>query len=185
MTEPYIRKGDVIGCSFDLSVPMMSFYLNGVKVKGNFKNMNLDGMFFPVVSCSARVRCVFFCLVILMVNRYYSYTSRSVLQLPFLVWRWTRSLAIPSAIRFLPAVRMSLANSDIGSWPLFPFWWFDKEYIGRTSRSHERHGFCPAACWHISGKRLIRSLFNNLINLYTLCNLRLLYRRTLKLSAIV
>lgn len=58
MTEPYIRKGDVIGCSLDLSVPIMNFYLNGVKVKGNFKNMNLDGMFFPVVSCSARVRYI-------------------------------------------------------------------------------------------------------------------------------
>lgn len=56
MTEPYIRKGDVIGCALDLTVPIMNFYLNGVKVKGNFKNMNLDGMFFPVVSCSARVR---------------------------------------------------------------------------------------------------------------------------------
>lgn len=56
MTEPYMRKGDVIGCALDLSVPVMNFYLNGVKVKGNFKNMNMDGMFFPVVSCSARVR---------------------------------------------------------------------------------------------------------------------------------
>lgn len=56
MTEPYIRKGDVVGCALDLSVPVMTFYLNGVKVKGNFRNFNLDGMFFPVVSCSARVR---------------------------------------------------------------------------------------------------------------------------------
>ena len=56
MTEPFIRKGDVVGCALDLSVPVMTFYLNGVKVKGNFRNFNLDGMFFPVVSCSARVR---------------------------------------------------------------------------------------------------------------------------------
>ena len=58
MTEPYIRKGDVVGCALDLSVPVMTFYLNGNKVKGCFRNMNLDGMFFPVVSCSARIRCV-------------------------------------------------------------------------------------------------------------------------------
>ena len=58
MTEPYLRKGDVVGCALDLAVPVMTFYLNGVKVKGNFKNMNLDGMFFPVVSCSARIRSV-------------------------------------------------------------------------------------------------------------------------------
>lgn len=56
MAEPYIKKGDVVGCALDLSVPVMTFYLNGVKVKGNFRNMNLDGMFFPVVSLSARVR---------------------------------------------------------------------------------------------------------------------------------
>ena len=68
MEEPYIRKGDVVGCALDLSVPVMTFYLNGNKVKGNFRNMNLDGMFFPVVSCSARIRYSIQILVIKVEN---------------------------------------------------------------------------------------------------------------------
>jgi ryanodine receptor 2 len=56
--EPFIRKGDVIGCSLDLSIPMMTFYFNGVKIRGAFKNFNLNGMFFPVVSMSSKVRFV-------------------------------------------------------------------------------------------------------------------------------
>ena len=56
MTPPYIRKGDVIGCGIDLTVPVIHFFFNGVKVKGHFRNFNLDGMFFPVISCSARIR---------------------------------------------------------------------------------------------------------------------------------
>lgn len=55
-SEPFIRKGDVIGVAVDLSIPMMTFYFNGVKIRGAFKNFNLEGMFFPVVSMSSKVR---------------------------------------------------------------------------------------------------------------------------------
>lgn len=54
--EPYIRKGDVIGVALDLNVPIIYFTFNGLKVKGTFRNFNLDGMFFPVMSCSSKVR---------------------------------------------------------------------------------------------------------------------------------
>jgi len=54
--EPYIRKGDVIGCALDLTVPSITFYFNGVKIRGGFKNFNSDGMFHPAVSMSAKVR---------------------------------------------------------------------------------------------------------------------------------
>lgn len=54
--EPFIRKGDIIGCALDLTVPIINFYFNGVKIRGAFKNFNLDGMFFPVISVSAKVR---------------------------------------------------------------------------------------------------------------------------------
>ena len=54
--EPYIRKGDVIGCALDLTVPIITFYVNGRQVNGAFTGFNLDGMFFPVVSASAKLR---------------------------------------------------------------------------------------------------------------------------------
>lgn len=56
---PFLKKGDNIGVALDLSVPIMTFFLNGVKVPGYFRNFNLDGMFFPVVSSSAKVSCRF------------------------------------------------------------------------------------------------------------------------------
>lgn len=58
-TEPYIRKGDVIGCSLDLTVPIITFTFNGYPVLGCFRGFNLDGMFFPVISCSSKLSCRF------------------------------------------------------------------------------------------------------------------------------
>ncbi|XP_050357853.1 ryanodine receptor isoform X1 [Nymphalis io] len=57
--EPYIRKGDVIGCALDLTVPLINFMFNGVRVTGSFTNFNLEGMFFPVISCSSKLSCRF------------------------------------------------------------------------------------------------------------------------------
>ncbi|KAH7933996.1 hypothetical protein HPB49_020196 [Dermacentor silvarum] len=55
-SPPYIRKGDVIGCIIDLNVPVISFTVNGIKVKGCFRSFNTDGMFYPAISFSAKVR---------------------------------------------------------------------------------------------------------------------------------
>ena len=52
------QKGDVVGVLLDLSVPQISFTVNGLQVKGFFRDFNLDGMFFPVISVSSKVRCV-------------------------------------------------------------------------------------------------------------------------------
>nr|XP_036227355.1 ryanodine receptor isoform X12 [Bactrocera oleae] len=57
--EPYIRKGDVIGVTIDLSIPIITFSFNGSKVLGCFRDFNLDGMFFPVMSCSSKLSCRF------------------------------------------------------------------------------------------------------------------------------
>ncbi|XP_070139394.1 ryanodine receptor [Drosophila kikkawai] len=57
--EPFIRKGDVIGVAIDLSVPIITFTFNGIKVRGSFRDFNLDGMFFPVMSCSSKLSCRF------------------------------------------------------------------------------------------------------------------------------
>lgn len=57
--EPFIRKGDVIGCALDLSVPVITFTFNGSPVRGSFTNFNLDGMFFPSLSCSSKLSCRF------------------------------------------------------------------------------------------------------------------------------
>lgn len=53
-----MRKGDVIGCLIDLTVPLISFMFNGTLVKGSFHDFNLDSMFFPVISCSSKLRYV-------------------------------------------------------------------------------------------------------------------------------
>lgn len=46
---------DVVSCCLDLTVPSISFRINGHPVQGMFENFNLDGLFFPVVSFSAGV----------------------------------------------------------------------------------------------------------------------------------
>ncbi|KAI5742923.1 hypothetical protein M8J77_012710 [Diaphorina citri] len=57
--EPYIKKGDVIGVALDLSIPIITFTFNGSLVSGAFRDFNLDGMFFPVISCSSKLSCRF------------------------------------------------------------------------------------------------------------------------------
>lgn len=53
-THP-LQKGDTVGCCLDLSIPAIMFTLNGVSLRGCFKDFNMSGMFFPVVSMSAKV----------------------------------------------------------------------------------------------------------------------------------
>ena len=53
------KKGDVIGCSLDLIIPEIKFSLNGQQMPAVYKNFNLDGFFFPVMSLSAKVSCRF------------------------------------------------------------------------------------------------------------------------------
>ena len=55
-TSERYTKGDIIGVLLDLSIPQISFTLNGVQIKGFFRDFNTDGMFFPVVSVSSKVR---------------------------------------------------------------------------------------------------------------------------------
>ena len=50
------RKGDIIGCSLDLIAPEIRFSLNGQDLIAMYKNFNVDGFFFPVMSLSAKVR---------------------------------------------------------------------------------------------------------------------------------
>jgi ryanodine receptor 2 len=53
------KKGDVIGCLLDLSIPEIWFSLNGVPMKGFFREFNLSSMFYPVVSVSPKISCRF------------------------------------------------------------------------------------------------------------------------------
>lgn len=53
------KKGDVIGCLLDLSIPEIWFSLNGIPMKGFFREFNLNGMFYPVVSLSPKISCRF------------------------------------------------------------------------------------------------------------------------------
>ena len=57
-TQQSLQKGDIIGVCLDLSIPQISFTVNGIIVKGFFRDFNVDGMFFPVVSLSAKMRSV-------------------------------------------------------------------------------------------------------------------------------
>ena len=52
-------KNDVIGCILDLNIPLITFTVNGIPIRGCFKNFNTDGMFYPVVSFSAKFSCRF------------------------------------------------------------------------------------------------------------------------------
>jgi len=51
-----LSPGDVVSCCMDLSVPSISFRINGHPVQGMLENFNLDGLFFPVASFSAGVK---------------------------------------------------------------------------------------------------------------------------------
>ncbi|XP_055337214.1 ryanodine receptor-like isoform X3 [Paramacrobiotus metropolitanus] len=48
------HKGDIVGCNLDLTIPEISFSLNGIRLRATIRNFNTTGMFFPVVSMSAR-----------------------------------------------------------------------------------------------------------------------------------
>ncbi|VDM37968.1 unnamed protein product [Toxocara canis] len=54
-----LQKGDIVGCSLDLTIPEIRFTVNGAPTCGCFKNFNIDGYFFPVMSLSAKVSCRF------------------------------------------------------------------------------------------------------------------------------
>lgn len=53
-----LAADDVVSCCLDLSVPSISFRINGHPVQGMFENFNVDGLFFPVLSFSAGVKQV-------------------------------------------------------------------------------------------------------------------------------
>uniref|UniRef100_T1JNF8 Ryanodine receptor n=1 Tax=Strigamia maritima TaxID=126957 RepID=T1JNF8_STRMM len=59
VSPPYIKKGDIIGCAIDLDAAMITFTINGHRVLGCFSGFNTDGMFFPVISTSAKLSCRF------------------------------------------------------------------------------------------------------------------------------
>lgn len=66
-----LAADDVVSCCLDLSVPSISFRINGHPVQGMFENFNVDALFFPVISFSAGVKCVihlFHCLLLLFPN---------------------------------------------------------------------------------------------------------------------
>ena len=49
------KSGDIVGCGLDLTIPQITFSVNGKQVLGFFKDCNLTGLFFPVISMSAKV----------------------------------------------------------------------------------------------------------------------------------
>lgn len=53
-----LAADDVVSCCLDLSVPSISFRINGHPVQGMFENFNVDGLFFPVISFSSGVKSV-------------------------------------------------------------------------------------------------------------------------------
>ncbi|CAI4225083.1 unnamed protein product [Auanema sp. JU1783] len=57
VSQKKLAKGDIVGCCLDLTVPEIKFSLNGQPVSGSFRNFNMDGFFFPVMSLSAKVSC--------------------------------------------------------------------------------------------------------------------------------
>ncbi|XP_019717005.1 ryanodine receptor 1b isoform X5 [Hippocampus comes] len=58
-TAHTLAADDVVSCCLDLSVPSISFRINGHPVQGMFENFNVDALFFPVISFSAGVKARF------------------------------------------------------------------------------------------------------------------------------
>ncbi|KAA8583639.1 hypothetical protein FQN60_014847 [Etheostoma spectabile] len=54
-----LKDDDVVSCCVDLSVPCISFRVNGLPVQGMFENFTADGLLYPVVSFSAGVKVRF------------------------------------------------------------------------------------------------------------------------------
>uniref|UniRef100_H2Y883 Ryanodine receptor 3-like n=1 Tax=Ciona savignyi TaxID=51511 RepID=H2Y883_CIOSA len=54
-----LAPNDIISCCMDLSIPTISFRINGQPVQGMFEDFNLNGLFFPVVSFSPGVKVRF------------------------------------------------------------------------------------------------------------------------------
>lgn len=54
-----LAKNDVVGCILDLNIPLITFTVNGMPVRGCFKGFNTDGAFYPVISFSAKYSCRF------------------------------------------------------------------------------------------------------------------------------
>lgn len=53
--EETFKSGDIVGCGLDLTIPQITFSVNGKQVMGFFKDFNLTGLFFPVITMSAKV----------------------------------------------------------------------------------------------------------------------------------
>jgi len=53
--QALFRRGDIIGCALDLVAPEIRFTVNGQSLPCVFRNFNTDGLFFPVMSLSAKV----------------------------------------------------------------------------------------------------------------------------------
>ncbi|KAM4591284.1 ryanodine receptor 2 isoform 1-T1 [Odontesthes bonariensis] len=54
-----LKDNDVVSCCVDLTVPCISFRVNGLPVQGMFENFTANGLLYPVVSFSAGVRIRF------------------------------------------------------------------------------------------------------------------------------
>uniref|UniRef100_A0A3P9I4J1 Ryanodine receptor 2b (cardiac) n=1 Tax=Oryzias latipes TaxID=8090 RepID=A0A3P9I4J1_ORYLA len=54
-----LRDNDVVSCCLDLTVPCISFRVNGLPVQGMLENFVANGLLYPVVSISAGVRACF------------------------------------------------------------------------------------------------------------------------------
>ncbi|XP_047459189.1 ryanodine receptor 2 isoform X2 [Mugil cephalus] len=54
-----LKDDDVVSCCLDLTVPCISFRVNGLPVQGMLENFSANGLLFPAVSVSAGVRVRF------------------------------------------------------------------------------------------------------------------------------
>uniref|UniRef100_A0A3P8S6G8 Ryanodine receptor 2 n=1 Tax=Amphiprion percula TaxID=161767 RepID=A0A3P8S6G8_AMPPE len=54
-----LRDDDVVSCCLDLTVPCISFRVNGLPVQGMLENFTTNGLLYPVVSFSAGVKVRF------------------------------------------------------------------------------------------------------------------------------
>lgn len=75
-SDETFKPGDIVGCGLDLTIPQITFSVNGKQVLGFFKDCNLTGLFFPVISMSAKVGLVktFNISVSILIHRYIAFS---------------------------------------------------------------------------------------------------------------
>lgn len=174
-----LKDDDVVSCCLDLSIPCISFRVNGLPVQGMFENFNANGLLYPVVSFSAGVKLVstlllFFWVVFFFMFFFSRNPQNNKFSLPlflenkssFSVWgkAWRVSLPATSRLCFLlwSSSPKSQTEGTAVSGIHFGSWW-------RETRAYWPLSACHSSYLHSDNNRYQqgKSCFTKMKCLYT------------------